>query len=556
MNVADVLVEKLVGLGVRRFYGVPGDAVNAVVDSIRRHRDQAEFVLVRHEENAALIAASEAKLTGRLAVCLATSGPGAIHLLNGLYEAKMESCPVLAVTGQLESDLLGLDGFQEVNLVRLYEDVARYNQPVVNPEQAPRVISRAIRACLVDRTVSHLNIPQDVARMTVPSTAADSPLDYAQGVTVPPAADLEKAREVLREEGPVVILVGKGARGAEAEIHSFAEMLQAPIVKTLPAKDLFPDEDPLCVGGLGMLGTRPAQEAMDRARILVMVGTSYPYTWFLPSRARTVQIDTRATQIGKRYAVDVPLVGDARLTLQALLPGIPSRTDQSFLDRLQKSMKTWREKMASIENDPRVPIRPPYVAATLSRRAPPGAILSVDVGNVTVWMARNFSVQAGQRMIFSGWLATMGVGLPGAIAAKFSHPERPVIAVCGDGGFAMTMSDLITAVRHALDLTVVVLNNGKLGMIKFEMEVEGFPDWGTDLVNPDFAAYARACGAWGRSVERPEDLEPALSEALAQKGVALLDVHVDPQERPVPPVVTLQQASGFVRSLLKEKFDL
>ncbi len=557
MNVADVVIEKVIQAGVRRIYGVPGDAVNALVDSIRRHRDQVEFVLVRHEENAALIAASEAKLTGKLAVCVGTSGPGAIHLLNGLYEAKMEGSPVLAVTGQLESDLLGLDGFQEVNLIRLFEDVAAYDQAVISPEHAPMIISRAIRASLADRTVSHLNIPQDVARQAVPTHFLDSPIDYAEQVTLPPGEDLDRA---LREFAPglrTVLLVGKGAHGAQEEVRALAQRLGAPVVKTLHAKDLLADSDPLCLGGLGMLGTRPAQDAMDSAQLLVMVGTSYPYTRFLPEKARVIQIDSRANQIGKRYHVDVPLVGDAKRTLRALLERLPAGTPSpEFLSAQRAAMARWREKMAAAETDGRRPIRPQRVAATLSRLAAPEAILSVDVGNVTVWMARNFSASGKHRMIFSGWLATMGVGLPGAIAAKFAFPDRQVIAAVGDGGFGMTMTDLVTAVRHGLALTVVVFRNAKLGMIRFEMEVEGFPDWGTDLVNPDFAAYARACGGFGITVEDPEKLEPALEEAFRQKVPSVVDVLVDPDERPVPPVVTLAQASGYVKSLFREKFDL
>jgi pyruvate oxidase len=555
-NAVDVLVDKLIEQGVKRIYGIPGDSINTLLDSIRRHEKKIDFILVRHEEVAALIAASEAKLTEKLSVCVGTSGPGAIHLTNGLYEAKMEHVPVLAVTGQMESDLVGTDYFQEVNLVRLFDDVALYNKVVMSAEHVGVLVSTAIRTSLSEKGVSHLNFPLDVARQGVPENFRDSPIHYWEAVGVPPADDIEFAAETLNKGRKIIILAGKGSRGARESVIQLAEKLNAPIIKTLLGKDVIPDEHPFCLGGIGLLGTRPAQDAMEECDTLLMVGTSYPYTWFLPKNARVIQIDNRPTQLGKRYHVNVPLIGDSNLTLEALIPKIKEHEDNSFLKKYQRAMASWWQKMDSEENSNDTPIKPQRLAKEIEKAAEENAVISVDVGNVTVWMARNFRIKKNQRMIFSGWLGTMGVGFPGGLAAKFVYPERQVIAAAGDGGFAMTMADFITAVRYKLPVIVVIFNNGKLGMIKFEEEVQGHPDYGTDLVNPDFAKYAEACGGLGITVGQPSEIRPALTQAFQSNKPSVVNVGVNPNERPMPPKVTLKQAKGYVTSLFKEKFDL
>ena len=553
-TVADTVIDALIAEGVERVYGVPGDAINALLDSIRRRSERIRFILTRHEETAALTAAYEAKLTGRLAACVGTGGPGAIHLLNGLYEAKMEGVPVLALTGQVALPMIGTDYFQEVDLVRLFDDVTVFNQMLVSPESAGLMVERAIRAARSERGVAHLNLPEDLARAASSHTFRSSPIDYAQSCAVPSSAQIRAAQDVIAQGKRIVLLVGKGARAARPEVLELAERLRAPIVKTLHGKDLLADDHPMALGGVGLLGTRPAQDALDQADTLLMIGTSYPYTQFLPTQAQVVQIDRAPEQIGKRYPVDVALVGDARETLLALLQGLPARTDESFLAAGRESMVKWRAVQAAAENDDSTPIRPQVVARQLARAIGPQGIVSVDVGTVTVWMARNFPVIDGQRLLFSGWLATMGSGLPGALAAQWVHPDRRVAAAVGDGGFAMTLTDFVTAVRYQLPIVVVVFNNGKLAFIQFEEEVEGFPDYGTDLVNADYAAWARACGGVGYTVRDPAELAPTLDRAFADRRPTVVDVMTRPDERPMPPHITLSQAAGFAKSLLREKF--
>ncbi len=553
-TVADAVIEALIDEGVERVYGVPGDAVNALLDAIRRRPDRIRFILTRHEENAALIAAYEAKLTGRLAACVGTGGPGGIHLLNGLYEAKMEGVPVLALTGQVALPMIGTDYFQEVDLVRIFQDVAVFNQMLVSPESAGLVVARAIRAARTERGVAHLNLPEDLARGPAGPTFRASPIPYAQACAVASPQQVAHALERISKGERIVLLVGKGGRAARAEILELAERLKAPIVKTLHGKDLLPDDHPMALGGVGLLGTRPAQDALDQADTLLMIGTSYPYTQFLPTKAQVIQIDRAPEQIGKRYPVDLALVGDARETLQSLLAGLTPRTDDRFLGSCRAAMAKWRAAQADAEEDDALPLRPQRVAREMARAVGPRGIVSVDVGTVTVWMARNFPVSEDQRMLFSGWLATMGSGLPGAMAAQWVHPDRRVAAAVGDGGFAMTLTDFVTAVRYQLPIVVVVFNNGKLAFIQFEEEVEGFPDYGTDLVNADYAAWARACGGAGYTVREPAQLAPTLEKAFADRRPAIVDVFTRPEERPMPPHLTLTQATGFAKSLLREKF--
>ncbi|MHB1435574.1 MAG: thiamine pyrophosphate-dependent enzyme [Thermoplasmata archaeon] len=553
-TVADTVIDALIAEGVERVYGVPGDAVNALLDSIRRRSDRIRFILTRHEENAALIAAYEAKLTGRLAACVGTGGPGGIHLLNGLYEAKMEGVPVLALTGQVALPMIGTDYFQEVNLVRLFQDVAVFNQMLVSPESAGLMVGRAIRAARTERGVAHLNLPEDVARGPSGPSFRLSPIDYAQACAVPSPEQIASAQDRIQKGERIVLLVGKGARAARAEILDLAARLRAPIVKTLHGKDLLPDDHPMALGGVGLLGTRPAQDAMEKADTLLMIGTSYPYTQFLPTDAQVIQIDRAPEQIGKRYPVDLALVGDARATIHSLLAGLPARTDERFLKGCRAAMAHWRDAQAGAESDASTPIRPQRLAREIARAVGPGGIVSVDVGTVTVWMARNFPVSEEQRLLFSGWLATMGSGLPGAMAAQWVHPDRRVAAAVGDGGFAMTLTDFVTAVRYQLPIVVVVFNNGKLAFIQFEEEVEGFPDYGTDLVNADYAAWARACGGVGYTVRDPAQLAPTLEKAFADRRPTVVDVFTRPDERPMPSHLTLSQATGFAKSLLREKF--
>ncbi|MFC4766586.1 pyruvate oxidase [Effusibacillus consociatus] len=550
----EVLIDLLIEWGVDHIYGMPGDSINSIIEPLRKARDKIKFIQVRHEEAGALAAASYAKLTGKIGVCMAIAGPGAIHLLNGLYDAKLDKVPVLAITGQVESDLLGTDFFQEVNLERMFDDVAVYNQRVMSAEQLPAVVNQAIREAYTKKGVSVLTIPDDIPKFEVESEARVTSSFFVMPEIFPREFDLEKARILLNEAKKPVILAGKGAHGIRESLLSFADKLAAPIVLTLPGKGVIPDEHPLCLGGLGLIGTKPSYEAMKEADTLIMIGTSFPFTGFLPTGAKTVHIDTDPSQIGKRYPVDVGLAGDAGKTLEWLTNRIHAHEDRSFLEHNQHRMQQWWRRLEQQEAEEATPIKPQQLIRELQKVVHDDAVLSVDVGNVTVWMARHFRM-TNQQFIISSWLATLGCGLPGAIAAKIAYPNKQVLAVCGDGGFGMTMNDFVTAVKYNLPITVIVLNNHKIAMIKFEQEVMGNVEFGTDLVNPNFAQYAEACGGIGYRVEHPAELLPTLEKAVTRNKPCIVDVLVDANEAPMPAKITFGQAAGYARHMIKELFE-
>jgi pyruvate oxidase len=503
----EVLVDLLIEWGVDHVYGMPGDSINSIIEELRKKKDKIKFIQVRHEEAGALAAASYAKLTGKLGVCMAIAGPGAIHLLNGLYDAKLDHAPVLAIAGQVETDLLGTDFFQEVKLDRLFDDVAVYNQTVMSAEQMPVVVNQAIRTAYAKKGVSVLTIPDDVPKFEVEREARYTNQIVSRSKSLPRKEDLHEAVRILQGSHKKIILAGKGAEGTRDVLLEFADRIAAPIALTLPGKGVIPDEHPLCLGGLGLIGTKPAYQAMREAEVLLMVGTSYPFTGFLPEKAKTIQIDLVPEQIGKRYPVDVGLAADAAETLKLLLAMVQPATARDFLIESQNEMKRWWEEQDRQETQTGLPIKPQAVIRALQKVAANDAVLSCDVGNVTVWMARNFRM-TDQKFIISSWLATLGCGLPGAIAGKIAYPDRQVFAICGDGGFGMTMNDFVTAVKYDLPIIVVVLNNHKIAMIKFEQEVMGNAEYATNLVNPDFAQYAESCGAIGILVEKYEELDP------------------------------------------------
>jgi len=553
-SAGEVLIEMLIDWGVDHIYGMPGDSINSLIEPLRKAKDKIKFIQVRHEEAGALAAAAYAKLTGKLGVCMAIAGPGAIHLLNGLYDAKLDKAPVLAITGQVESDLLGTDYFQEVNLERMFDDVAVYNQRVMSAEQLPAVVNQAIRAAYTKKGVAVLTIPDDIPKFEVEGEARKTSSFFVTSDIRPREFDLHKAKVVLDNAKKPVILAGRGAKEARDSLLALAEKLAAPIVLTLPGKGVIPDEHPLCLGGLGLIGTKPAYEAMREADTLLMVGTSFPFTGFLPDEAKTIHIDTDPSQIGKRNRVDVGLPGDAKHTLTWLANEIEHKTERTFLEQNQQNMRDWWEKMDRDEADDSVPIKPQRVIKALQQVASDDAVLSVDVGNVTVWVARHFRM-TNQQMVISSWLATLGCGLPGAIAAKIAYPRKQVFAICGDGGFAMTMNDFVTAVKYNLPMVVIVLNNHKIAMIKFEQEVMGNVEFGTDLHNPHFAKYAEICGGVGLRVEKPDELLPALQKAVSLRKPCIVDVLVDANEAPMPAKITFGQAAGYAKHMLKELFE-
>jgi len=559
---SELLVERLIDWGVDTVFGLPGDGINGIMEGLRRHQDRIRFVLVQHEEAAAFMATGYAKSTGRLGVCLATSGPGGLHLVNGLYDAKLDHAPVLAITGMQGTSLLGTFFQQEVHLDRVFEDVADYNAVVHVPVSIPTLVDNAVRTALSRRTVSHLTLPVDLQEadpdlkpyeggLGTGRTPDTAPVCLSPRV-VPVDSDLQRAAAILNESERVVLLVGAGALGAGREVGAVADALAAPIVKSLLGKAVVPDDHPLTTGGLGLLGTRPSEDAMDGCDALLMVGTNYPYTAFLPEKARVVQIEVDPTRAGARIATDVPLVGDAADTLRALLPLLERKTERRFLEEAQRAMAKWREDMAALESPDRDPIQPQYLMRVIDRHASDDAILCADSGTIAVWAARHFDIRGDRELYLSGNLATMAPGLPYAMAAQWAHPGRQCIAFVGDGGFAMLMAELLTAVRYQLPVKVVICNNGELGQILWEQMALGYPEHGVRFQGPaNFAAWASAAGCLGVRVERPGDVEPAIATAFAHPGPALVDVVVNPDEPPMPARVTYEQAKGFAESFLR-----
>jgi pyruvate dehydrogenase (quinone) len=560
---SEVLIKRLAEWGVDTVFGLPGDGINGIMEGLRRHADRVRFVLVHHEEAAAFMATAYAKATGKIGVCLATSGPGGIHLANGLYDAKLDHAPVLAITGMQETGVLGTAYQQEVALDRLFEDVTEYNQVVMNPAQMPSLVDIAIRTAYARRGVAHLSFPNDVqvapagvdpyqsvGPVRPPST---SPI-YLSPAVRPTDADLRRAAEVLNAGRKVAILAGIGARGAGRLVERTAEVLGAPIIKSLLGKMVVPDDSPLVTGGLGLLGTAPSEELIEECDTLLMLGTNFPYTKFLPEpgAAKIVQVDIDPARVGTRIPTDVPLVGDVAATLEALHP-LLERKGTDLLRKYHDKSGEWRAAMAALETAERDPIAPQFVAAEMDRQAAEDAILTCDSGTIATWAARHWQIRGGREFYLSGTLATMAVGLPYAMAIQHAYPGRQVIAYVGDGGFAMLMAEFHTAVRYGLPVKVVINNNNSLGQILWEQMVLGYPEHGVRFGEPlpDYAGWARGCGGFGVRVTKAGDLPGALQEALAHPGPALLDVAVNPDEPPLPGKVGYAQAKKFAEAWLK-----
>lgn len=555
----DILIETLIDWGVDTIFGLPGDGINGIMESLRTRQDQIRFVQVRHEEAAAFMACSYAKFTGRLGVCLATSGPGGIHLLNGLYDAKMDGQAVLAITGHHYHDLIDTHAQQDIDLDRVFMDVAVYSTRVMGPAHVENVTSLACRNALSKRGVAHINFPVDFQSLTEGERSKRNKEEHTSNVPafragLPHDEDLNAAADVLNAGQKIAILAGRGALGCADELEQLAEKLGAPVIKPLLGKACMPDDSMYTTGGIGLLGTKPSHDAIAGCDTLLMIGTSFPYLEFLPKpgSARGVQIDLDPVRIGLRYPVEVGLVGDSRRTLQRLLPLLRHNEDRSFLHEAQQGMDEWRKLMqVRAERDDK-PMKPQVVAHQLGQRLPSNAIVCCDSGTIATWWARHIPVKRGQMHTVSGTLATMACGLPYAVGAAIAYPERPVFAFVGDGGFTMLMGELVTAVKYKLNVKIVIIKNNSLGQIKWEQMVFlGNPEYGCELEPIDFAAYARACGAVGFTIEDPADCGKILDQALATAGPVVVEAVVDPFEPPMPPEATLEQAYEFGKALLR-----
>jgi len=559
---SDALIERLADWGVDTVFGLPGDGINGIMEALRRNQDKVRFVLVHHEEAAAFMATAHAKATGRIGVCLATSGPGGIHLLNGLYDAKLDHMPVLAITGMQETSILGTGYQQEVALDKLYEDVTEYDQMIYNPVQLPAVVDIAIRTAYARRGVAHITVPNDIQvadadadpwQHVAPAAAPKTSAVYLSPPGRPSEENLQRLADFLNDGEKIAILAGAGALHAREELLALAETLAAPIVKTLPGKAAVPDDSPYTTGGIGLLGTRPSEELMEEIDTLFLVGTNFPYTKHLPATARVAQIEADPARAGARVATEVPVVGDAQEGLRGLLPLLKRRSDTSFLDKYAKQMDAWRQKMASLENASRDPIAPQYLMSVVNGAAAGDAILTCDSGTIATWAARHWTIRGDRQFYLSGNLATMAPGLPYAIGIQHAYPGRQVIAFVGDGGFAMLMAEFITAIQHKLPVKIVISNNNALGQILWEQMILGYPEHGVRYPGPsvDYAAIATANGAYGVKVRQPNDLPGAIRQALSFDGPALVDVDVNPDEPPMPGKVEYEQAKKFAEAFAK-----
>jgi pyruvate dehydrogenase (quinone) len=558
---ADILVDSLIDWGVEVIFGIPGDGINGIMESLRTRQDKIRFVQVRHEESAAFMACGYAKFTGKLGVCLATSGPGGLHLLNGLYDAKLDGQPVLAITGHHYHDLIDTFAQQDISLDRVFADVARYNTRIMGPAHVRNVADLACRTALAYRTVSHINFPADIQSMTLDQDQVSKhnvlghTSDYfARGAALPAESDLQRAAEILNAGKKIAILAGRGALHATDELEQIAELLGAPIVKPLLGKAAVPDDSPYTTGGIGILGTKPSQEALENCDTLLMVGTSFPYIEYFPKpgQARGVQIDLDPQRIGLRYPVEVGLVGDTRRSLQQLMPMLQRNESRNFLEEAQEGMAKWREMMEEHGTQRVMPMKPQVVAWELGKLADSNAIVSCDSGTNTVWWARQFMAQRGQMHSVSGTLASMACSLPYAIAAQIAYPDRQCIAFVGDGGFAMLMAELATVVKYQLPIKVVIIKNNTLGMIKMEQILMlGNPEYGCELEPIDFAGVAQAFGIPGFRIEDPATCGQILAQALATPGPVVVEAVVDPNELPMPPEIEPEQAKNVAEALAK-----
>lgn len=566
--VSDFLLKRLSQWGVKRIFGFPGDGINGITGALNRAGDQFEFVQVRHEEMAAFMACAHAKFTDEIGVCLATSGPGAVHLLNGLYDAKKDHQPVLAIVGQQAQAGLGGDYQQEVDLDALYKDVAgEYVHAATSPAQIRHLVDRAIRIARAERKVTALIIPNDLQTREAVETpprshgTVHSGLGYSPPRILPAEVDLERAAEVLNEGKKVAMLVGAGALGATDEAIETAEKLGAGVANALLGKAVMPDGLPYVTGCIGLLGTNPSWTLMDECDTLLMVGSAFPYSEFLPAEgaARGVQIDISARMIGMRYPMEVNLVGDSAETLRALLPYLEKKTERGWREKIEKEVSKWWTTVEARAMTAADPINPQRVFWELSERLPEECIITADAGSVANWFARDLKIRRGMKASLSGGLATMGPGVPYAIAAKFAYPGRVVIATVGDGAMQMNgINELITISKYWKQwsdprLVVMVLNNGDLNQVTWEMRVmEGDPKYEASQDVPDFpyAQYANMLGLEGIELTRPDDIGQSWDRAFSSDRPTVLDVHTDPDVPPLPPDITREQAKAYMSSLL------
>ncbi len=561
-KVADVLVDSLVANGVKRVYGVVGDSLNGIANSIRTKTGQIEWVGVRHEEVAAFAAGAEAHLTGELCVCAGSCGPGNTHLINGLYECNRSRLPVLAIAAHIPSQEIGSSYFQETHPEIIFKECSQYCELISHSQQMPRILEIAMHTAVSERAVSVIVLPGDIALQDSTSPRVFIPFDRPRPMICPSAEEIQKTADLLNSASKVTILGGAGCEGAHAELIDVAGLLQAPIVHAMRGKEFVEYDNPYDVGMTGLLGFSSGYYAMMDCDVLLMLGTDFPYQQFFPSKAKIIQVDLRGSQIGRRTKIDVGLVGDVKQTLNALRPFLTQKDDNK--GHLKTSTDHYKKTRADLDSQAvgspgKTPIHPQYVIKVVNELASEDAIFTCDVGTPTLWAARYLKMNGKRRLIGSFSHGSMAGALPQAIGAQEAFPNRQVISLSGDGGFTMLMGDFLSLRQHNLPVKVVVFSNSALDFVELEMKAAGFVEFGTELLNPNFAKIAEAVGILGLRVEKPEELEPALKQAFQHNGPALVDVLVNRQELLIPPTINFDELRGFslymVRAVLNGKGD-
>ena len=560
-TIADQVISALTLSGVRRVYGLPGDSLNGFTDAIRRSGD-ITWQHVRHEETAAFAAAADAALTGQLAVCAGSCGPGNLHLINGLFDAQRSRVPVLAIAAHIPRTEIGSEYFQETHPQDLFRECSVYCELVSTPEMAPRILEMAMRAAVEDNGVAVVVIPGEIfLQRTGESAWATCPVRPTRSIMRPDDESVRRAADILNAAERVTILGGAGVAGSHGALIELASTLQAPIVHALRGKEFIEYDNPFDVGMTGLLGFASGYKAIKEADTLLMLGTDFPYQQFYPEAATVIQVDIRGRNLGRRTPIDLGLRGSVADTLAALQPLLRPKTTREHLDR---SLRHYRKTRATLDslavNDrDKTPIRPEYVAALANRLASDDAVFTCDVGSPVVWAARYVTMNGRRRLIGSFNHGTMANALPHAIGAQTAFPGRQVVALAGDGGLTMLFGELVTLSQNKLPVKLIVFNNSSLNFVELEMKAAGIVTFGTDLVNPDFAAVAQAMGMFGRRVTEPGELERALTDAFAHDGPALVDVHTARQELSIPPAITVEQAKGFslyaIRTILAGRAD-
>ncbi|AYG79644.1 Pyruvate dehydrogenase [ubiquinone] [Streptomyces hundungensis] len=556
-NVAEQFVDILTRAGVQRMYGVVGDSLNPVVDAIRRN-SAIEWIQVRHEEVAAFAAGAEAQLTGKLAACAGSCGPGNLHLINGLYDAHRSMAPVLALASQIPSSEIGLGYFQETHPEQLFRECSHYCELISSPQQMPRVLQTAIQHAIGRGGVGVLALPGDIASAPAPDKAIDHALVTSRPTVRPGDAEIAQLAALVDAARRVTLFCGSGTAGAHAEVMEFAGRIKSPVGHALRGKEWIQYDNEYDVGMSGLLGYGAAYEATHACDLLILLGTDFPYNAFLPDDVKIVQVDVRPEHLGRRSKLDLAVWGDVKETLRCLIPRVKEKTDRRFLDKMLKKHADALEgvvKAYTRKVDKHVPIHPEYVASVLDELADDDAVFTIDTGMCNVWAARYISPNGRRRIMGSFSHGSMANALPQAIGAQFVDRRRQVISMSGDGGFSMLMGDFLTLVQYDLPVKIVLFDNSSLGMVELEMLVAGLPSYGTTNHNPDFAAIARAAGAYGVRVEKPKQLAGALKDAFRHKGPALVDIVTDPNALSIPPKISAEMVSGFALSASKIVLD-